>query len=153
MNIKKQILFFIFISFIFLGCKSNSSIKENMIFIMVYDYESKEVGNVEIFSNGEKIGETDIYGRFILPLKKNYKELVFKKDKYEQIIVNLTEREFLYIKIGSSKYYAQMSESLLDKKDYSKAKEYIKKAIDIEKRADYEYLLRIIEKEMEIEKD
>lgn len=153
MNIKKQILFFIFISFIFLGCKSNSSIKENMIFIMVYDYESKEVGNVEIFSNGEKIGETDIYGRFILPFKKNYKELVFKKDKYEQIIVNLTEREFLYIKIGSSKYYAQMSESLLDKKDYSKAKEYIKKAIDIEKRADYEYLLRIIEKEMEIEKD
>ena len=153
MNIKKQILFFIFISFIFLGCKSNSSIKENMIFIMVYDYESKEVGNVEIFSNGEKIGETDIYGRFILPLKKNYKELVFKKDKYEQIIVNLTEREFLYIKIGSSKYYAQMSESLLDKKDFSKANEYIKKAIDIEKRADYEYLLRIIEKEMEIEKD
>ncbi len=153
MKIKKQMLFLIFLGCIFVGCKSNTSIKENMIFIMVYDYESKEIGGVQIFSNGEKLGETDIYGRYILPLKKKYKELEFIKDKYEKIKVDITEREFLYIKIGSSKYYAQMSESLLDKKDYSKAKEYIKKAIDIEKRADYEYLLKIIEKEMENEKE
>lgn len=137
---------------IFLSCKTTSMSDKNTFFIMVYDYESNEVNDVEIYLNEKKCGQTDIYGRFILALTKETSGvLVFKKDRYETISVKLedTGRDFLYVKIGSSYYYAQMSEKLLDEKKHKEALEHIEKALAIENRKDYEFLKNVIVGESE----
>lgn len=132
---------------IFLSCTTSPVREKNTLFIMVYDYESNEVNGVEIYLNGKKCGQTDIYGRFILPISKNTSgDLVFKKDRYEiiKVILEDSTREFLYIKMGSAYYYAQMSEKLLDQKKYDEALKNIEKALIIEARKDYEYLKSVI---------
>lgn len=155
MNKIKVIVFLILIFLTFFqSCKSTQNINENVIYIMVYDFESKEINGVEIFVDNKKVGETDIYGRFIIPVDEKLNEIVFRKKNYEEIKVDINENreEFLYIKMGSSKYYAQMSEKYFDNKEYSEAKKYIKKALEIEERKDYLYLQSLIQKEMENEK-
>lgn len=155
MNKIKVIVFLILIFLTcFQSCKSTQNINENVIYIMVYDFESKEINGVEIFVDNKKVGETDIYGRFIIPVDEKLNEIVFRKKNYEEIKVDINENreEFLYIKMGSSKYYAQMSEKYFDNKEYNEAKEYIKKALEIEERKDYLYLQSLIQKEMENEK-
>ena len=154
MNIKRISLFIIFcLITIFVSCKSNSVEKENMIFIMVYDYDSKEVNDVEIYVDSKCIGRTDIYGRFILPKEDTYKELILKKLNYEDIkvIINEDINQFLYIKMGSASYYAHMSEKFLDQKEYQKANDFIKKALTINDRKDYRLLEKIILKGIENE--
>jgi len=128
MNKIKVIVFLILIfSTCFQSCKSIKGVNENIIYVMVYDFESKELNGVEIFVHDKKIGETDIYGRFIFPMNEKIKEIVFRKNNYEEITVDINENreEFLYIKMGSSKYYAQMSEKFFDNKEYNEAKKNI----------------------------
>jgi hypothetical protein len=43
---------------------------ETLIYGMVYDHEGSAVNGAEIFIDGEKTGESDIQGRFILEMKK-----------------------------------------------------------------------------------
>lgn len=153
MNKGIKILLLLFLV-IFQSCKTMKTEKDNMLFIMVYDFESKEINDVEIYINDEKIGKTDIYGRYILQKKNNYKNIVFKKKSYEEIKIDINEKkeEFLYIKMGSAKYYAQMSEQLYDKNEFENAQKYIQKALQIEDRKDYRYLESLINKEMLNEK-
>lgn len=155
MNKIKVIVFLILIFLTcFQSCRSTQGVNENVIYIMVYDFESKEINGVEIFADNKKIGETDIYGRFIFPMNEKINEIIFRKINYEEIKVDVNENreEFLYIKMGSSKYYAQMSEKFFDNKEYNEAKKYIQKALEIEERKDYLYLQSLIQKEMENEK-
>ena len=143
---KIKVIVFLILIFLtcFQSCRSTQGVNENVIYIMVYDFESKEINGVEIFADNKKIGETDIYGRFIFPMSEKINEIIFRKINYEEIKVDVNENreEFLYIKMGSSKYYAQMSEKFFD----------IQKALEIEERKDYLYLQSLIQKEIENEK-
>ena len=81
---KIKVIVFLILIFLtcFQSCRSTQGVNENVIYIMVYDFESKEINGVEIFADNKKIGETDIYGRFIFPMNEKINEIIFRKINY-----------------------------------------------------------------------
>lgn len=147
-------LFFI-IGILFASCKSVPRDLSESLYVMIYDYENNALKDVCVYEDGVEQGYSDIYGRYVLlKLKKGETELEFYKAGYEKvsITVNKKDGQVLYVKLGSGSYYARLSEKALDEKKLEAAEYYIEKALECESRKDYEYLKKVIQKEIENEK-
>lgn len=144
----KKILIFALVLLAFVSCKTVGQKDSQCTYIMVYDFENNTVKNVQIYIDGESIGFTDVYGRCTVEgfQNGNNHEVMLVKEDYEKIIVNTTldDQKVLYIKMGSSIYYANLAESYLDKGMDSEALNAINKALSIKTREDYLYLQKVI---------
>lgn len=130
-----------------ISCKSTPKQEPIQVYVMVYDYENNALKGVTIFEDNKEIGQTDIYGRFTFEPKNTSEiNLKFQKVGYEIVYINdsLNENQVLYVKMGNGKYYAELAEELLDKKEFESALIAINKALNCEQRKDYEYLKTII---------
>ncbi|MCQ2589753.1 MAG: hypothetical protein MJ179_04940 [Treponema sp.] len=144
----KKILIFALVLLAFVSCKTVGQKDSQCTYIMVYDFENNTVKNVQIYIDGESIGFTDVYGRCTVEgfQNGNNHEVMLVKEDYEKIIVNTTldDQKVLYIKMGSSFYYANLAESYLDKGMDSEALKAINKALSIKTREDYLFLQKVI---------
>lgn len=144
----KKILIFALVLLAFVSCKTVGQKDSQCTYIMVYDFENNTVKNVQIYIDGESIGFTDVYGRCTVEgfQNGNNHEVMLVKEDYEKIIVNTTldDQKVLYIKMGSSIYYANLAESYLDKGMDSEALNAINKALSIKTREDYLFLQKVI---------
>lgn len=144
----KKILIFALVLLAFVSCKTVGQKDSQCTYIMVYDFENNTVKNVQIYIDGESIGFTDVYGRCTVEgfQNGNNHEVMLVKEDYEKIIVNTTldDQKVLYIKMGSSFYYANLAESYLDKGMDSEALNAINKALSIKTREDYLFLQKVI---------
>lgn len=144
----KKILIFALVLLAFVSCKTVGQKDSQCTYIMVYDFENNTVKNVQIYIDGESIGFTDVYGRCTVEgfQNGNNHEVMLVKEDYEKIIVNTTldDQKVLYIKMGSSFYYANLAESYLDNGMDSEALNAINKALSIKTREDYLYLQKVI---------
>lgn len=156
---KKRTLYKMFLCFsllYILSCKSAPKDLSECVYIMVYDYENNALKDVQVLESDQVVGTTDIYGRYSYEVKdKTPVKVSFYKPGYEKIEVEIENRQnqVLYVKLGSASYYADLSEKKLDEKQFEEALKFINKALDLEKRKDYEYLKEIIIKRNNNEKN
>ncbi len=138
----------IFIFFLEVSCTSIPDVNKQKIYIMVYDYQSKGIKDVEIKLDGQKVGCTDIDGRYILTLADSEAEntISLNKEGYEPFEqkINYEKDLLLYFKLADSNKYFTDAEKLLDENNYEKALFCIEKALMIKKQDDYLYLKAII---------
>lgn len=145
-----QIVNFLLIScsLLFFSCKSIPNGDTEFMYVMIYDYENNVIKEVELFINNKKIGESDINGRFMIPVKgKDSKSvLTLSKINYETINdeIQLVEGYVLYYKMGDSNYYFEKAESLLDEDKLESALISIDKALLINEKDEYYFLKSII---------
>lgn len=131
------------------SCASSPEKKIDSVYLMVYDYDNSEVMNVSVYVDGEVVGETDIYGRLMIPCDKQ-KEVIVRAEKkgYETIETKEAIKPgiLLYFKMGSGSYYAEKAERFLDEKHPDDALRLINKALEIEERKDWAFLKEVIER-------
>lgn len=137
-------------SFISISCASRPENQMDSVYVMVYDYDNSGVMNAAIFVDGKNAGVTDIYGRLIFSCPKERSAVIrVEKNGFETVEteVFLKPGTVIYFKTGSGSYYAQRAEKLLDEKDVKGALGMIKKALEIQERKDWRYLMEIILRE------
>ena len=124
----------LFLVVLFSGCKTIKADEQNVVYVMIYDYENKALKDVSVFLDNHLIGKTDINGRFIFKLDdvKEHK-LELKKNEYETIIDSIIYQKqlVLYYKAGNINQLLNMAEKKLDSREYDKSLEYIKRAESI----------------------
>lgn len=129
------------------SCASSPEKKIDSIYVMVYDYDSGEIMDVSVFMDGKEIGKTDIYGRFMYPCNAEKKAVIrVEKTGYESVETNACIKPgiVLYFKMGSSLYYAQKAEKLLDENSVQEALKMIDTALKIQERTDWHFLRKVI---------
>lgn len=149
MRIQKNLVAVLFVCEILLSCASTPEKKIDSAYVMVYDRENSEVMGASVFVDGELIGSTDIYGRFMFPVNKaDDKSHVIRieKEGHETVSMETALRpgQLLYFRIGTGAYYAALAEEFLDRSEEEKAIEMIDHALDIESRKDWLFLKNII---------
>lgn len=136
------------IACIFVSCKSVPKNGKDYMYVMIYDYENKCVQNVSIFIDENLLGQSDINGRFFIPIKKEKTEhqIKLEKDGYEIIEEKIEFRAdiVLYYKIASAFYYFTTAENCLDNNEIDLALDAIDKALNIEEKDEYLFLKSII---------
>lgn len=149
MRMRKNLAAVLFVCAIILSCASTPEKKIDSAYVMVYDYENSEVMGASVFVDGELIGTTDIYGRFMFPINKaeNKNHIIrIEKERHETISMETALRpgQLLYFRIGTGTYYAALAEEFLDKNEEEKAVKMIDHALEIESRKDWLFLKDII---------
>jgi tetratricopeptide (TPR) repeat protein len=140
----------LFIIIILASCKSTPArrAEQQDMYVIVYDYEGSVIQGVSIYIDGNKIGETDIQGRYFLHLPSGKEYLV----RVEKSGHETSERKFifdplymLYFQIGNVSQLLQLAEGEIDKGLYTAALGYLDRALSIgENRVDSMYLKSII---------
>lgn len=136
------------------SCATSPEKKIDSMYLMVYDYDNSEVMNVAVYMDDKLAGETDIYGRLLIPCD-GQKKVIIKTEKkgYESLETEeiIKPGILLYFKIGSGSYYAEKAERFLDENNLDQALKMIKQALKIEDRKDWRFLQEVITKENRIE--
>lgn len=150
---KRKIFILLCLSFLIVSCVSKPEYKVDSVYIMVYGYDSSEIMGCSVFIDGRNVGKTDVYGRFVFPVKnrkKEISEIKVEKSGYETVSEKtiITPGQVLYFKVGTAEYYADSAEKLFDGGNKEEALKMINKAILIKDRKDFKYLKEVIEKEM-----
>ena len=109
---------------------ASSSVKEKVLDGLVYDETNCPVSNVSVFINGNKAGETDIYGHFCLDAEKLSVDdtIAFRKEEYETVELPLSLSGYpslLYITVRSLYYLTDRAADLISEGKYSEAEEII----------------------------
>ena len=84
MRIRYFVLFAMF--FMVFSCKSTKGIQSNSVFIMIYDYNNSPVSNVEIFLDEDRIGKSDVNGRFVFDINDRKEHKIRLEKKYPSIL-------------------------------------------------------------------
>jgi len=154
-NIAVRNLFIFFAMFaVFTSCESMKQKSNENIYLMIYDYESCALQNVEIYIDDECIGRSDVYGRFIIsPLKASENEfhnLTLKKEGYFEVKdeIALNPMSGLYYRMASSEQLMEIAEKEFDSNQNEKALEFIRKSIQVKESDDGFFLEALILKKM-----
>lgn len=120
--------------FIMFSCESTRGIQSDSVFIMIYDYNNSPVSNVGIIVDGDRIGKSDVNGRFVFEVsdrKEHYVRL--EKTDYEVISDSFIYEDslLLYYKMGNSSQYLNMAENCIDKRSYNEALKKVTKSLQI----------------------
>ena len=132
MRIRYFVLFAMF--FMVFSCKSTKGILSNSVFIMIYDYNNSPVSNVEVFLDDDRIGKSDVNGRFVFDINDREEHKIRLEKKDHEAISDLFVYEdslLLYYKMGSSNQYLNMAEDCIDKKSYEEALAKVTKSLQI----------------------
>ncbi len=154
MKTRKNVAAILFACEILLSCASAPEKKIDSAYVMVYNYENSEVMGASVLVDGEQIGSTDIYGRFMFPIGKaeNKNHVIrIEKEGHETVSMETSLRpgQLLYFRIGTGNYYATLAEEFLDKNEEGKAIKMIERALEIENRKDWRFLKDVILGRME----
>lgn len=130
------------------SCKSSPKIESDYMYLMIYDYENNGIKDVSIFLDEKLLGQSDINGRFFIPIVKETENHTIKLQKkgYETITqkIKISANIVLYYKMASSSYYFSEAEKLFDQNDIDGAIKLIDKAIDIEGKDEFLFFKSII---------
>lgn len=147
---KKSIFLLIFICFYFVSCKSvkvQDGLKDQGIFVMVYDLNNSPVENVSFYHNNQLVGKTDVEGRVILKCPDLEKiDILVKKYNYEeiQLTFDYVPHAVFYIKMGSYNQLIDIAEQLLLENNYNEADILLSKIEKINPKSQDFILLRMI---------
>lgn len=130
------------------SCMSTAERRIDSAYVMVYDYYDGGLMGVSVFIDEVLAGETDIYGRLMIPVKdgKDKRMVRVEKEGHETVRTEtlLRPKQLLYFKMGSGVYYAECAEKFLDENKIDKARKMIDKALEIENRKDWLFLKEVI---------
>lgn len=151
--IKNLFIFFVFLT-VFTSCESINQEKDENIYLMIYDYESCALQNVEIYIDDECIGRSDVYGRFIISSLKDsenkFHNLTLKKEGYFEVKDEITFNPMsgLYYRMASSEQLMEVAEEEFDSNQNEKALDSIRKSLLVKENDDGFFLEALILKKM-----
>lgn len=121
---------------------------DGIMYGMIYDFDNIAVGNVQVFVNDKKIGESDIQGRFILSSRKGgIYGITLRKAGYEDVnqTFSFDPMNVLYFKMINTSQLIQLAETALDTNSYNEALTFLDRAAVIgNSRCDILFLQAIV---------
>ena len=148
---KKKVYLLLPLLLVFVSCRSTQDIvdKDRVMFGMIYDYDNSPVNMVTVLVDGTPIVQSDIQGRFVLPVKDAEQHTIeLKKDGYEVVTLKTVYDpvRVLYFKMFTATQLLNKAETMLERKEYNEAKGYLERGLSIAPyRTDISYLLAVID--------
>jgi hypothetical protein len=120
-------LVFLFLVFP-LSCSSVGGVKRNtgeaLMYGMVYDDENLPVQNADIYTNGKKVSESDVQGRFVLrSLSRKEFEIRIKKGGYEEsgAVLKFDPFNIIHIRMINAVQLLSQAEAAMDEHRFEEA--------------------------------
>jgi hypothetical protein len=130
----------VFVVLVFpLSCSSVGGVKRNtgqaLMYGMVYDNENLPVQNALIYTNGVKVSESDVQGRFVLKsLFRNEFKITVVKPGYEEAnaVLQFDPFNIIHIKMINAVQLLSQAESAMDERRWTDAVKLCERALALE---------------------